>query len=88
MKDALTIQELKALCELFFNAGQKSSSFEATFNDVMAGKYQKNIEQTALEIKFREFEADLQKSMAEWDQQQKGKAWQSMADLRDLVFCL
>lgn len=82
IKDALSIQELKALCEHFYNAGKKKANdFETEFNSLMEGKYKKAIEQTALEIKWQEMQADIQKHMDEWDFEQQKKAGQAIEDL-------
>lgn len=85
MKEALTIQELKALAELFFNAGKGGEDFEKFFNKVMDGRYNKAIEQNGLLKKVQEMEREIGKYMDQWDQQDRIRAAQTMEDLRKII---
>lgn len=85
MKEALSIQELKALSQLFFNAGKRGEDFEKYFNSVMQGRYNKAIEQDGLLKKVQEMEREIGKYMDQWDQQDRIRAGQAMEDLRKII---
>lgn len=85
MKDALSVQELKALCRIFYDEGLRQKPFEAFFDIVMEGRYNKAIELEALQFKWEETQAQIQKEMDSWDEQQRGKAAQAMIDLSKII---
>lgn len=98
MKEALSIQELKALCEFFFTKGVRyqehghhpsvenlAIGFEDLFDNLMAGKYAKVIEEDTFKIQFREMEAQIEKKMEQWDREKIIRAHQAMEDLRKFV---
>lgn len=86
MKNELTIEELKAICDLFFEAGSsKETDFESFFNTVMKGKYDKAIENTALQLKFNDMQKDIDKQMEGFDREERLRVAQCMKDLQEII---
>lgn len=85
MKEALSIQKLKALCKRFHEDGERHKPFEELFDNLMEGRYNKAIEQEALQIQWEEMNARIQKEMDVWDEQQRGKATKAAIDLSKII---
>lgn len=86
MKEALTMPELKALCEFFHDSGKAGDDFESTFNDLLQGKYNKSIGQTGFKKQWQEMESEIQKHMDEWDEGARKRAAQASIDIRSIIF--
>ena len=89
MKESLTIPELKALAEFFFNAGHNGAKdFERLFDELMLGKYNKTIEEKGLEKQVQEMQSTIKKNMDGWDIEKKMKTIKAIEDLRKFVITI
>lgn len=80
--EALTIEELKALCRFFHEKGALNTDFEMEFNTLMQGKYEAAIKQKAFDELINQMQQSIDKGMEDFDMQhrlQQGLAIQELA---------
>lgn len=82
---SITMEELKVLCELFFNAGKQEPDFEKFFDLVMSGKYKKWVDRKRFEEIYNQMKSEIQEHMDKWDEQDRVRQAKAINDLVNFI---
>jgi hypothetical protein len=87
MHDKLTLQEFKAICQLFFQMGQKEIDFEVVFDSVLEGKYNDLVAHTSVGITIEELNQQIEKcrEWEKWNMEEKIRHAKAIRGLADLI---